>query len=204
MPILQCPASHGHPPRRRRTRPGVARFGDGVVRFAGIRVNWLRTARGRDRVSESPSGMFTNKFKGLARQGQHFFFAKKKQKTLTWSAVSCLRTQLNEQKFFGSFFQKRMLSSSAPCFGCHTFRTDSDAFRPFSLRRSRSDVRTHHPGRPSRGSSRNVTLFGTLAVIPGGRNIDVPSHDTPCPSPDLIGGGPWRVWRRVQPFRRLV
>ena len=73
----------------------------------------------------SPSGMFTNKFNGLPRQSQHFFFAKKKQKTLTWSAVSCLKTQLNEQKFFGSFFQKRMLSSSAPCLGCHTFRTDT-------------------------------------------------------------------------------
>ena len=58
--------------------------------------------------------MFTNKFNGLPRQGQHFFFAKKNQKTLAWSALSCLNTRLNEQKFFGSFFQKRMLSSSAP------------------------------------------------------------------------------------------
>ena len=56
---------------------------------------------------QSPSGMFTNEFNGLPRQGQHFFFAKKKQKTLTWAAVSCLTTRLNEQKFFGSFFSKK-------------------------------------------------------------------------------------------------
>ena len=59
------------------------------------------------RRSKSLSGMFTNKFNGLPRQGQHFFFAKKKQKTLTWSAVSCLNARTQRAKVFWFFFSKK-------------------------------------------------------------------------------------------------
>ena len=91
--------------------------------------------------------MFTNKFNELPRQGQHFFFAKKKQKTPIWSAVSCLRTQLASKSFLVLFFKKECflrqrldpighshraspMRRGAVC--CHAYQYGTVLFFPFT------------------------------------------------------------------------
>jgi hypothetical protein len=53
----------------------------------------------------------SRKARGLAEKEKVFFFEKKKQKTFICAVADWPAAHAKEQKFFGSFFQKRTLPS---------------------------------------------------------------------------------------------